>query len=89
MLSQRDARRRRLLFEVPSSGRVEIATITGSKTISLPGDCRGLLYEAGVRDEEMWCRMSFLRGPAPSPRILRADGEMDSAATIVMTARPA
>ena len=63
-------------FERPESGNVEIATITESQTLAVPVGTTGILYQAGISGDRSRHSITFLKGAAPSPKILVADPEI-------------
>lgn len=63
-------------FERPESGNVEIATITESRTLAVPAETTGLVYQAGMAGDRSQYSITFLKGTTPSPQILVADPEI-------------
>jgi hypothetical protein len=80
----------RVPFDVPSSGELEIASITdGARWKVEPGEY-AIVFETGHdSDNSPVCRFTFIRGGDQEPKVLKADGELRVPEVLLMTAEPA
>lgn len=77
-------------FTCPEHGRIEIASISESKLLECPPRTGGLLYESGFSSNGLlWCKLTFIIGPSPEPRILVSDSEVVPLLSLLMSAEPA
>jgi hypothetical protein len=58
------------------SSEVEVSTITDSKKIDLPKGEYTLVFQTGLRNNEMWCEFTFYKKTIDEWKILKADSEI-------------
>ncbi|MGO9005596.1 MAG: competence protein ComJ [Beijerinckiaceae bacterium] len=78
-------------FEVPASGSIEIASISGSVPLTVPPGMYSLRYECFPisDDSEGKVRFVFTRTDSPSFKILRADAAITAGEHLLTSASPA
>lgn len=76
-------------FDCPIGGQIEIASITDGHVTEVPAGLYQLLFETGFRDEQNWCRFTFIRNGLMQPSILACDAEITRRENLVMNAQPA
>ncbi len=78
-------------FEVPASGSIEIASISGSVPLTVPPGMYSLRYECfPISDNsEGKVRFVFTRTDSPSFKILRADAAITAGEHLLTSASPA
>ncbi len=78
-------------FEVPASGLIEIASVSGSVPLTLPPGMYSLRYECFPmpNDSEGKVRFVFTRTDNPSFKILRADAAITAGEHLLTSASPA
>lgn len=88
---RKDARRAiRVPFRVSTGEEVEIASITESHSIRLPGGNYSLVYQTGRTETgKMWCIFTFCTDYDVNASILKADDEINPLVPLLMSAQPA
>lgn len=76
-------------FFCPEDSKIEIASIAGGQVTGLPGGRYQLIFETGYRDDDNWCRFTFIPHGSELPMILIADSEIIPAHELLMYADPA
>jgi hypothetical protein len=76
-------------FTVSLKNEVEIASIASGQRLEIPSGEYCLIFETGLRRDQMWCWFTFKKQVDAVPRILRADDELTPPEQFVMTAEPA
>lgn len=81
----------RVPFEVPTDGKVQIASIGDEITLELACGIYSVTFAHGVDDgQEMWCRFVFEETKTPIfAKILKTDGQIDGNRPLLMNAKPA
>ena len=77
-------------FRVPSSGIVEIGSISGGTTLKIPSGPYALICEIGsTSDGAPFGRLQFVPDKSAGAAVLRADPELSPPTPLVMGATPA
>lgn len=76
-------------FSCRHEAKIEIATITDSKSVKLDFGHYQLVFETGQLDNKYWCRFTAVRHGTLDPMILVRDSEIDPVFPLIMEAVPA
>lgn len=77
-------------FTVPDSGRVEVAGIGDSRLLDANPGGYSLIFETGYDENQgVWCWFSLVATPTSEAKILKADGDLNPPASLIMSAEPA
>ena len=77
-------------FSVSADGRICLSDTAQLVYATVPEGRNALLFEIGrLRDEEEWCRLTFIPAENVVPEILRADEELSPSYPLLMYADPA
>jgi hypothetical protein len=56
-----------------AAATIEIATISDSRSMEVPGGLYELYFETGITADDTWCRLTLVPSNQPTARILVAD----------------
>jgi len=75
-------------FSVSSSSRIIVTNIYAIQMIDfVPAGSYALIFETGD-DDELWCRLTFVRSETAEPAVLIADDELSLTTPLLMEAEP-
>lgn len=81
----------RVPFLVASESRLCVVASLTRHAIAIPEGSYALVYEHGVNapSRALWCALTFVREPVPTPAVLLSDAELDPCDPLIMSAEPA